>query len=161
MGDGDSAAATGSEGELGAGVEGISVNTIIKGRRGEDFSVGIVDHFHHLLLAATTADEDAVMGHVNGHAGRFFARSNGPGVDHLVRFGVDDGDFAFVFEVVEDAARGGIECGEFGLAGERDGGDDFGGFGVDYGGGTAATLEGVNLPFSRGVQDDIPLLPAV
>src|SRR6267142_5709270 len=98
MSDGDGARTARGKGELGAGVEGIGVNSIVDGHGGDDFAVGVVDHFHHLLLAAA-ADENAVMRNVNGHAGGFHAGRNGPGVDDLVGFGVDDGDFTFVFEV--------------------------------------------------------------
>ena len=158
FGDGHGAVAAGGEGQAGAGIERVGIDALADRDRGEDLAGRAVQHRHELVAAA---EEQAVIGQIDGHAGSLFAGGDGPARHDRVRLGVDDGDFALVLEIVVDAAGRRVDHGEFRAPVQGDGGDDRAGFGGDHGGRLAAAVERVEFLLAWIVEHAVGTLVGV
>jgi hypothetical protein len=114
------------------------VGTVGDGGSGQHLAGFGVDHGH--LLCRRRPGRDGA-GDVEGQAAGAVAAGEGPLGGELVGVGVEADDLALVFNVVEDRSLA-VDGGEFGLAGEGDGGDDLLRGGVDDGDVFAAAVEG-------------------
>ena len=109
---------------------------------------------HHLVAAHA---EQLLVLHVDGQAGRTFARSQRGAAGHGGFGGVDLHDFAGVFDIDVELARA-IHGAVLGLLADRESGDDLIGLGVDGGGIVGPAIQGEDALGLGFVADRIGIL---